>query len=303
MTGEMNFLILLCVWIFKIICTFFAICVVGAAGVAVLQESKIWKPRSLPSLSIIGGIKVFLLNLVWITFCFLGSILILIASILTLGMIDRTALAAGIEKFTANCIIRWFVGHVNVIGTENLPDENIKPAPIYIANHASQIDVAAVYQIQRQFLWVAKQSVLYVPGVGTLMWLAGHILVNRSRGGASNFYPKANAAVQSGLPLFIFPQGTRRIAERLPPKRGAFVVAQENKSLLVPISIEVPKDAWNSWHPVKMLWGGTPPSILITIHNTIQVLELEDRGALEDRCMDQIYSVLPKIVDENPKTK
>jgi 1-acyl-sn-glycerol-3-phosphate acyltransferase len=288
--------------VFVVVFIVFVLSAVGASVVAVRQEAKIWKAKSLPSLSWIGSIKVFLLNIVWITFCFMGSVLIVVLSILTLGMIDKTALAAAVEKFTAHCIVHWFVGRATVVGTEHMPKEHCIPAPIYIANHASQIDVAVVYHIERQFLWVAKRSVLYVPGVGSLMWLAGHILVDRNnKTGASNFYPKARAALQSGRPMFIFPQGTRRIAERLPPKRGAFAVAMENKSMLVPISVEIPMDAWNSWHPITCLWGKESPIITITIHKPIAVNGTEDRSQLEDQCMDQIYSVLPKIYDAKTK--
>jgi 1-acyl-sn-glycerol-3-phosphate acyltransferase len=279
----------------------FSLSALGAAAIAVQQEAKIWKPKELPSLSLLGSIKVFLLNIVWITFCFLGSILIVLSSIPTFGTIDRNALAAAVEKFTAHCIVRWFVGRVQVAGTEHLPTEKCIPAPIYVSNHASQIDAAVVYQIERHFLWVAKESVLYVPGVGSLMWLAGHILVNRSKSGQSNFYPKANAAVQSGLPLLIFAQGTRRIADRLPPKRGAFVVAQTNGSMIVPISVEIPMDAWNSWHPISCLWGGASPVVVITIHPPMTVTGSEDISTLEQQCMDQIYSVLPKIYGAKTK--
>lgn len=282
----------------------FTLSAVGAAAVAVQQEAKLWKPKELPSLSVLGAIKVFLLNMVWITFCFLGSILIVLLSVLSCGAIDRNALAATVEKFTANCIVRWFVGRVQVVGTEHLPREKCIPAPIYVANHASQIDVAVVYRIERHFLWVAKESVLYVPGVGWLMFLANHILVNRSpssKDGQSNFYPKADAAVQSGLPVFIFAQGTRWIVDRLPPKRGAFVVAQTAKSMIVPISVNIPMDAWNSWHPISCLWGAAPPVIVITIHPPIPVTGSEDRTALEQQCMDQIYSVLPKIYGSKTK--
>jgi lysophosphatidate acyltransferase len=281
-----------------------------ASGVAVLQEQKIWKPESLPSINPSGLSKVFLFNVTWMLGCLAGAVLISLKWILTFGQSDiKKESHCLVENFVARACIYLFVGKVQLKGVENLPDEDTVPAPVYVANHASQVDVGAVYFIGRRFKWIAKKSVLYIPGVGQVMYLSKHVMINRRTGknknSVNNLFKKSDEAVQSGIPMFIFPQGTRRIAKKLPFKDGAFIVAQNNCSPLVPLSIEIPTDAWTSWYPLQLLWTRESPTVIITVHKPIPVTGKEDRETLKKKCFDQIYSVLPPVieVEEDSKTK
>lgn len=277
-----------------------------ASSIAVIQEGKIWRSKVLPSLSLWGKLKVFLFNVLWFQGCLIGSILIILKWLVTLGTsnIEKDANRL-VEDSVARHLYRILVGNVEVKGMENLPAVDIKPAPVYIANHASQIDTAVVYFLGRRFLWIAKKSVIYLPGVGLLMCLGKHVFIERKKGkngkSASNLFEKSSDAVQAGLPMFLFPQGTRRIAERLPAKEGAFIIAQNNKSPLVPITIEIPKTVWNSLYPLNLLWGGEQPTVKITVHPVVSVSGTEDREKLKVQCMDQIYSVLPTYESKKDK--
>lgn len=293
---------------------------VAAASVAVSQESKLWKPASLPSLSPFGKLKVFLFNVLWMMSCLIGSIMISTKWILTLGTSDIQKEGNRlVEDTAARIIVECFVGEVRVVGRANLPpwSDTMIPAPVYIANHASQLDAAVVYYLDRRFKWIAKQSVLFLPGVGQVMWLSQHVFINRKKGSnsksVSNLFEKSDSAVQAGIPMFFFPQGTRSMSERLPAKDGAFIVAMQNASPLVPISIEIPRDnIWNNMYPINQLWGAPRPVVTVTIHEMIQVpkrveqskgdvVSHDEREALKQLCMDKIYSVLPK--KETAKTK
>ena len=273
-----------------------------AASVAVVQEYKIWAPSSLPSLSLVGASKVFIYNVFWVLICVVGCSFISIKWLLMLGTSDLEAESnLWVEKCAAVFCTRCFVGKVQVIGAEHLPESNDKtvPAPVFIANHASQIDVSLPYYLgqQRRFKWIAKRSIFYIPGVGQCTWLGGHVVIDRrtgkNKGSVSNLYDKSNEAIQSGIPMFLFPQGTRRIAEKLPFKKGAFVIAQTNKSPIIPISIDIPKNAWNELYPLNLLWGAKGPVVKVTVHKPVPATDdLED---MKQRCMDQIYSVLPPV--------
>jgi 1-acyl-sn-glycerol-3-phosphate acyltransferase len=72
-------------------------------------------------------------------------------------------------------------------------------------------------------------------------------------------------------------------------KDGAFVVAQSNRSSIVPLSLDIPKNIWNHWYPLSR----DTPVVTLTIHKPIPVTGEEDRDSLKKQCMDQIYSVLP----------
>jgi len=280
----------------------FVECVIGIAALAaVYQERKIWLDPRVPSLTAVGMIKVFCLNLVWMTVCFVGAVVTTIEAAVTKNWLDlkhtREIAHKVVERRCAMLVTSLFVGPVVVNGAENLPsDEPGSPAPVYVANHASQIDSAAVYHIERQWRWIMKSSIMFLPGVGQITYLGDHIWIDRvrrknkskdSNTGPRNLYVKSDASIQEGVPMFFFPQGTRRIGERLPFKDGAFKVATNNDSLLVPISIEIPLTAWNSMYP----FGKADP-VVLTVHKPIES-KGKDIETLKKETSEIIYSVLP----------
>eukprot|EP00540_Astrosyne_radiata_P008431 CAMPEP_0116822378 /NCGR_PEP_ID=MMETSP0418-20121206/234_1 /TAXON_ID=1158023 /ORGANISM="Astrosyne radiata, Strain 13vi08-1A" /LENGTH=246 /DNA_ID=CAMNT_0004450483 /DNA_START=94 /DNA_END=834 /DNA_ORIENTATION=+ len=209
-----------------------------------------------------------------------------------------------VERTVAQVCIGGFIGNVVIRGEENIPSDSPGiPAPIYVANHASQIDVGVVYFLMRRFKWIAKKSVLYLPGVGQTMYMSEHIFIDRkkgkNKGSIASLYEKSNRAVQSGTPMFFFPQGTRWMSERLPFKDGAFNVALENHSCLIPVSIDIPRNIWNYAYP----FGKTPPPVVLTVHEAIEVKGDEDKEALKKQCADIIYSVLPEVSEVSKKQK
>jgi len=271
---------------------------------------KLWKPDSLPSLSLWGCLKVFLFNVFWMLLCLVGAVVILLKYILSFGRSDISRdIYYWVETPISQFCTTLLVGHVQVVWKENLPADiaEAKPAPIFVANHCSQIDIGIAYFIKHRFKWISKKSVLYLPGVNAVMYFGGHVLIDRRTGknkeSVTNFFDKSNESVQSGIPVFIFPQGTRWIAEKLPFKNGAFVVAQTNRSPLIPLSFDIPRNAWNSFYPLNVLWGGKPPIITITIHKAIPVTGNEDIESLKQQCMNQIYSVIPEVVEKERKKK
>ena len=291
---------------------YIAIVTTVAAGVAVVQERSIWKASSssLPSLSFWGCLKVFLYNVLWMLLCLAGALLITLKWILTLGTSDLEKDANRlVEDIVARCCTYAFLGQVQVHGREYLPIPGAVPAPIFIANHASQLDVGAAYFLGHRFKWIAKQSVYYLPGVGQIMWLGGHVMIDRRTGknqkSVSTLFDKSQQALRAGIPMFLFPQGTRRMAEQLPFKNGAFIMAQSDCSPLIPLSIQIPRsNPWNAAYPLNQLWGGAVPVIAITVHPAIAVTGTEDMEALKQTCVKVIYSALPSSsVEESSKDK
>jgi lysophosphatidate acyltransferase len=278
-----------------------AICL--AAAVSVIQERKIWDHPKLPTLTIFPGmIKVYLLNIFWMSCCLVGAAITLIEAGLT-GKNTREFAHTVIERRCAQWTTKLFVGPVEIRGGENLPPEKPgSPAPVYIGNHDSQIDLAAVYHLNRSWRWIAKSQVMYLPGVGQTMYLSDHVFIDRvkkdnkskqSVTGARHLYTKSNQSIQEGVPMFFFPQGTRRLGERLPFKDGAFKVAKENDSVLIPVSIEIPLTAWNSFYPFVR---SNP--VVLTVHKPIETKN-KDIEALKKESFDVIYSVLPDYTKQS----
>lgn len=300
---------------------------------SVYQEQKIWNGNpKLPNLTLFALLKIYLMNVVWMLLCAGGSLLTPFYCLATNTNIRNTRKWAHaiVERNCAQWICTGLIAPVEVVGMENMtPADSVlyqSPAPVIIANHDSQIDLAAVYFLNREWRWIAKSSVMMLPGVGQLMWLSGHVFIDRvnnkkkkssssapsssssssvnsstsssiSRTGARNLYIQSNASVQAGVPMFFFPQGTRRLGERLPFKDGAFKIAMENKSKIIPVSLEIPLTAWNSWYPLVRAPQQVQP-IKITVHPAIETVG-KDMETLKKESFDTIYSVLPDYTKQS----
>lgn len=272
---------------------------------SVFQERKIWKSNLLPSLSPFGLLKVFLFNVVWMGGTLVGGLLLLPKFVLGkfLGF-DCEYEAHLVERITGNiCTLFFICPKVEIKGAENLPPPNTgsSPAPVFVANHASQVDLSVVYFLGRRFKWISKDSVRYLPGVGLIMTLSQHIFIKRTgknKKSVSNLFEQCNKAIQSGLPVFFFPQGTRRMSCRLPFKDGAYKVALDNESQLIPVSIEIPLTCWNSMYPLCLLWGGSVDNVVLTVHKPIQAKKGMEKEELKKKTYDAIFSVVPLIGEE-----
>jgi uncharacterized membrane protein len=139
--------------------------VVSLATVAsVFQVQNIWKPPKLPLLTVIGLFKVFLLNLCWMGCCVIIIILTVVYSLVTLLSLKNSQdfAHAKVECIAAQFVYHWLVlgPKTNSVGRESASQKGASPAPICIANHDSQIDLAAVYLLNRQWQCIAKSSLM-----------------------------------------------------------------------------------------------------------------------------------------------
>lgn len=271
---------------------------------ATLQERKVWKNPNLPSLTAFGLLKVFIFNILWMGLAQFGVIVAVIKAVITLNFDQRYLSHDIVERRLAQLLSKLLVcPKVEIKGLENLPPPHPgSPAPVFIANHASQIDVAVVYYLNRSWRWIAKSSVFILPGVGQLMFFGGHVFIDRVKKknktftGTRNLYIKSNKSLQEGVPMFFFPQGTRRLGERLPFKDGAFKIAMENNSTLIPISIEIPVTAWNSPYPfftrTTSKSNNNVNPVVLTVHKGIESKDYSEIEVLKSKCFDTIYSVL-----------
>mmetsp|Transcript_12828 Transcript_12828/g.37268 ORF Transcript_12828/g.37268 Transcript_12828/m.37268 type:complete len:346 (+) Transcript_12828:283-1320(+) len=314
-----------------------------AAIPAVFQERKIWQSRGVPNVTAFGMLKIYLLNVAWMSACLIGSVgVVLRCGVMQLMGKSKQEVSDTcrrlahdvVERTVAKYMLHMFTGPIEWKGLEHLPkppEDPSKPdipAPVYIANHASQLDISAVYFLDVPWRWIAKSSVLFLPGVGQIMWLSNHVMIDRapkkkktttatktseqeassssstktSDGGgivpktsARNLYIQSNNSIQSGVPMFFFPQGTRRMVERLPFKDGAFKIAIANEAPIYPMSIDIPTTAWNSSYPFVR----DVKPIVCTLHPPVQVKKTDDIEKLKKDTFDTIYSILPDFQKEN----
>ncbi|MBX2953285.1 MAG: 1-acyl-sn-glycerol-3-phosphate acyltransferase [Leadbetterella sp.] len=112
---------------------------------------------------------------------------------------------------------------------------------IFVANHFSYLDVAVGMKVVRNyFSYMGKSSVKKVPLLG-YMFARLHIQVDRSdKNSRVKSFKRSMKALADGRSLFIMPEGGI-LSETIPVmkqpfKDGAFVLAMESKTPIVPIT-------------------------------------------------------------------
>lgn len=174
-----------------------------------------------------------------------------------------------------------------VQGIENAPQPFRKI--VVVANHQSTLDMAVMsatwflpYEV------VYKRELLLYPGVGTAMFLAGYLSVNRKdKDSGRKLIETCKSELNKGRCVQFFPEGTRNSAISNSPlgpfKAGAFKAAVETGADVLPVTISgarklFPNKGWPA------LGFGNPH---LTIHpiissagKTVEQLSEECRAAI-----------------------
>jgi 1-acyl-sn-glycerol-3-phosphate acyltransferase len=140
--------------------------------------------------------------------------------------------------FGARNWLRWSGMKVKVSGRENLDPAQ---AYVFIANHRSYLDTAAVfYHLKRRIGLVAKKELLKVPVMGYGMGFVNIMAIDRSnRERAIQTMRAATEKLRSGTSFAIFAEGKRAGRDELLPfKKGGFYMAMEAGVPVVPIAIK-----------------------------------------------------------------
>lgn len=139
-------------------------------------------------------------------------------------------------------------GSVRIVGAEHFPKN--KPV-VCVSNHQSFLDMPLMAKLPWKMKWISKKELFFIPVVGWVLFMTGHIAINRKKGGKA--FSKLDASVpfiKAGNPLMIFPEGTRSRDGVLKSfKRGAFQLAYENEFELLPIILHgtreiLPAESW-----------------------------------------------------------
>lgn len=121
-----------------------------------------------------------------------------------------------------------------------------KPVPtqlparcVCVSNHCSNIDPFLLGHLPWEMKFLAKSSLFKIPFVGWGIKIAGDIpLVRGSTQSVKRAMARARFYVEHGMPVLIFPEGTRSTTgELLPFKDGAFRLAIETQAHILPIAV------------------------------------------------------------------
>jgi 1-acyl-sn-glycerol-3-phosphate acyltransferase len=125
-----------------------------------------------------------------------------------------------------------------IFGKENLPEDGTPV--VYVANHQSQADILTVFLLDRQFRWLAKDTLFKIPFLGWAMTAAGYVAVKRGdRRSHVECFRKSREHLNRGTSMLFFPEGTRSKDGSLQPfKSGAFRLASDANVAIVPMTLQ-----------------------------------------------------------------
>ncbi len=123
---------------------------------------------------------------------------------------------------------------------KSIIDKN-KPYLI-ISNHQSIFDIFALYTTlyPLQFKWFIKKSLFYTPFFGTFLYVVGYIPIDRKDKYSSiSAIKKAINYINSGMPVLMFPEGTRSLKDTIGEfKPGGMVIAERTGADILPIVLK-----------------------------------------------------------------
>lgn len=169
-----------------------------------------------------------------------GSLLLVIATpaLIFLWIIRRRMWLYPLAGWGAKVWLRSCGATVKVTGGENLDNERTY---VFVSNHRSYLDTATLFfGAGRKMGLVAKKELLKVPVFGQGLNFVNIIAIDRSnpeRALAS--MAKARDVMADGYSFGVFAEGTRAMpGELLPFKKGAFHLALQTGSPIVPVAIK-----------------------------------------------------------------
>lgn len=174
---------------------------------------------------------------------------------------------------------------VEVIGRENLP--SVETPAVYVANHASYLDIYSLFHLRRPFKFISKVSNFIIPIIGWSMYMTGHIALKRTdRKSQMKTLKDCRELLQNKCSVLFFPEGTRSKDGTMADfKKGAFSVAAKEKALVVPITLVGTSDRMRNGKEWMLRAGG----IKVVVHEPIRC---EDA----DACCAESYKVIKEAL-------
>jgi 1-acyl-sn-glycerol-3-phosphate acyltransferase len=164
---------------------------------------------------------------------------------------------------------------------------------VFLANHASSLDIWAVFvAIPRRVRLVAKKQLARIPLLGWVMWAGRFIFIDRQNAlAARRSIAEAGRRISGGDSVLLFPEGTRTRDGSLGPfKKGGFHLAMSAGVPIVPIALRGTR---------RLMPRGSlllrPGSIEVIVGEPIPTAGLveRDRAAL----IEQVRGLIQKMLE------
>lgn len=195
-----------------------------------------------------------------------------------------------VAMWIANAGVRASGIRIEVTGLENVPGG--RPC-IYMCNHVSNLDPPVVLPVlPGQCSVLLKKELMSIPILGRAMRMGQFVPVERGgkRESAQTSVAAAAKALDGGLNILVFPEGTRSRDGRLSTfKKGPFFLAMGTLAPIVPIAISGTE---------KMMRKGsaaiTPGVVRVRLLPVIEPKDFETREDLLRAVREEIAEELPE---------
>lgn len=167
----------------------------------------------------------------------LTTVVLGLVSMLT-ALIDRSGHAAHrVARIWARVLLA-----VSFIGVRATGVKELDPAGsyVFVANHASYMDIPAVMSVlPQQFRFFAKKGLYRIPFLGWHLRWAGHLPVDRSnaRNSLKSMSAAAKAIQDQRISMLLFPEGGRSAEGLREFREGAAYIAIKAAVPVVPVAI------------------------------------------------------------------
>ncbi|MDE2578031.1 MAG: 1-acyl-sn-glycerol-3-phosphate acyltransferase [Hyphomicrobiales bacterium] len=151
-----------------------------------------------------------------------------------IAVLDLARLWARISIWLLRVVCKM---NVEFRGLENLPEGGYILAP----KHQSVLETFAITLLARDFSYILKHELMWIPFFGWYLKAADQIGINRSSGSSAlkQITEKTGAAMKEGRVIFIFPEGTRRPVFGAPKyKYGVAHLYSELDATVVPVALD-----------------------------------------------------------------
>lgn len=167
------------------------------------------------------------------------------------------------------------------------PPDIADHAYVVVSNHESNADPFLLSHLPWDMRWIAKDELFRMPVIGLTFRFSGDVRLLRGEGESIRaMFRECRAALDGGISVMIFPEGTRsKTGELLPFKDGAFKLAIDAGVPILPLAITGTRDCM----PKGSAWFGAADArvkILAPIPTT--GLTDADLPALRDRVREII---------------
>jgi 1-acyl-sn-glycerol-3-phosphate acyltransferase len=180
------------------------------------------------------------------------------------------------------------------------PGFDPNPTSIFVCNHVNIFDPFVIYSAIPQFVrGFELESHFNVPIYGWMMGRFGNIPVpgNPSREGLEIMTSRAKEAIDSGISLIAFAEGSRtRDGHVHEFKKGVFRIAQRFGIPIVPMSIVGSYDFFQTGN-----WMLYPGKITVYLHDTIDTTNLARADV--DVLRKRVQEIVASPVEESLRTQ